>query len=162
MEKALTLEDRVYSGVYDVAERYMKQQKTEPLYSKDVYLLAIGHPSNVVDMGEWMQLSDHDFIQASYLFLLGRYPSREEIADWLKWPNNMRYSLICTIFSSMEFINRRVTVLNCPYSFHSVRFRLKRMLKRAYDSLYRTLIWRISQRLPSGFKERVKKFFHLG
>lgn len=162
MENALSLEDRVYRGVYDVAVRYMKQQEREPLYSKDVYLLAIGHPSNIVDMGTWTQLSDSDYILASYLFLLGRYPSEEEVGVWRDWPNNMRYSLISTIFGSMEFISRRITVLNCPYAFSSFRFRMKRILKRAYDSLYRAVIWRITQKIPSGFKERIKKFFHLG
>lgn len=153
-------ESSVYDKVYTISEEYMLRLLDKPLFGRDVFLLAVGHPQSPVDMSSWTKLDDNDFVFACYILLLGRYPSAEEVDYWRN-RHNFRPVLCQSILSSKEFLNRGIQAINCPYCDFSVRFQIKCFLMRAWAVVYRFAVYPITRWIPADFKRKLKQFlFH--
>ncbi len=150
----------VYEKVYSISEEYMLRLRDKPLFSRDVFMLAVGHTQSPVDMASWTKLNDYDFIFACYFLLLARYPSEEEVNYWLSRPA-FRPALCKSILSSKEFLNRGIQAINCPYVDSLFQFRIRCFLAQVWTYVYRYAVYPITRWIPAGFKRKLKKLlFH--
>lgn len=148
---------KVYEGIYDITKEYMNREKVEIPFSKDVFLKSIGFVTNQVDMKEWDDLEDVDYINVAYLNLLGRFPLQEDITYWLRVSDSRR-RLINTILESFEFHMRGITVYNNPYSQNKIKKRIRNFLfKSSNEELRKQWYFKIFTRLPKGLKHILRK-----
>ena len=153
-------ERSVYDKVYTLSEEYMLRLLDKPLFGRDVFMLAVGHPQSPVDMASWTRLDDTDFVFACYILLLGRYPSEDELSYW-KNRRDFRPALCSAILSGKEFMGRGIRAINCPYFDLSLRFRIKCVLMRVWAVVYRWAVYPITRHIPDDVKRKLKKLlFH--
>ena len=160
-DSSLTLLDQsIYERVYDITEGYMLRLHQRPLFSKKVFLLSVGHPSNQVDMSSWSMLDDEEFICACFILLLGRELNVEKLAFWLN-QENPREKIMDMILMDRGFLNRGVRIRNWPPRSSPFAYRFKFFLRRLYSFLYNKVLYRVYSRLPSGLKVCIRRVLHL-
>ena len=151
----------VYIGVYDFFQSCIQDERPEIDFDKTVFMLSIGHRANDVDMGRWIDLEGRQFVLAAYLELLRRFPTEEDIRYWTSLADHKR-RLIRTIMNSGEFISLHTSVVNDPYEWDRVSFRLRRKLYGdSFEQLSGTWYYRLYMRLPVRLRRLAKSIVGL-
>lgn len=151
----------VYGKIYDMTEHYMSELEVQIPYSKAVFLTSIAHKANEVDVNRWIHFEGEDFINAAYLQLLKRFPTKQDLIYWER-QSDYKEKLIVTIVNSMEFIRLRIRVLNMPYQIDIRNNKLKRKLYGdTAEWLQKQWYFKLYISCPSGIKRIAKKVINI-
>lgn len=148
----------MYERVYDITDGYTKALGDRLMYSRDVFMLGIGHTGDRVDLSEWKKLGDQDYICACYLYLLGRTPIRSEIRFWKGAGHSFRFNLLNFIITSEEFKRRKITLVNVPYKR---RIRRDARVRKLVGGLTATKLYGVYKNMDEEKKKKIRRlFFH--
>ncbi len=148
----------MYEKVYDITDGYTKALGDRLMYSREVFMLGIGHTGDRVDLSGWKKLGDQDYICACYLYLLGRTPIRSEIRFWKGAGRNFRFHLLNLIINSEEFKRRKITLVNVPYQR---RIRRDTRARKLVVGLTGTSLYGLYKKMDEEKRMKIRRlFFH--
>ena len=148
--------DQIQSKIYEIrGQKVMLDFDLAELYGIETRVLKQAVRRNSA------RFEGEDFINAAYLQLLKRFPTKQDLIYWER-QSDYKEKLIVTIVNSMEFIRLRIRVLNMPYQIDIRNNKLKRKLYGdTAEWLQKQWYFKLYMSCPSGIKRIAKKVINI-
>ena len=146
----------VYKSIYKKTLEYAGKLS----FSEPVFLCAIGHEADRVDMARWKYFEDRDFVMAAYLQLLQRMPNEKDIEHWLD-VRNYKKALIHYIICTKEFMGKNIQVVNCPFPMDSRALRFRKRMACFPQSLHGRYLFRLYKKFPIGIRLKIREMMRV-
>lgn len=153
----------IYAALYSVVDDNLRTAlpQSELPITQETFLYMATLPQDAVDVSVIDGFTDAPtFVQCAYWGLLGRLPSKEEVAQWINRfdsPTALHRTLLPSLLGSTEFSGRNITVCNLPaWTRTPLRTYVLRFARGLYNRMPARLR-RVIHRLYQKCKELLKK-----
>ena len=109
----------IYDKIYDVSKKHMIESDMDFSFSKESFKSILYVNPYVIDINEFLFLSDNDFINAVYLRFLNRLPDQSSLSSYYNrvYKSNadselIRYGILLSVMYSPEFKDKGKDVNN--------------------------------------------------
>ena len=153
----------VYSKLYDIVETNMQENGLDMLFGKSVYLKTIELKPKDVDILNFIELCNEEFVQAAYIGLLRRIPDKKSIEQWRNRFNDyskrdFQKKVINSLMSSEEFIFKGVIVKNDIYSERVIQQQIVVGETDEMPNVYVIKLTKLYNKMPQVIKDFARFF----
>ena len=152
----------IYEQLYDVVSGNLREAGETFSYYKTTFLSDVGNAPQVIDVSQYLELSNEQFYQALFVAAFKRLPEEKEESRWRK-----RYHMPAAEFqkkvlvfvanASVVAINH-IRLVNNPYFVQrrGIRYRMMGML---YGLTDKSSLRELGKKLPQPIQRVIRKVF---
>ncbi len=148
--------------LYDVVAENYKNAGLEFNYRKNTYLCDVGKHPQVIDVSNYLELSNEDFAQAIFVAAYRRLPEQKECGGWIEkygWDRaEFQKDVLQHIVKVPVVAINHIRFINNPYFEQKMGFKY-----HAYGILYgltnKSFLRELGKKLPQPIQKIVRKVF---
>ncbi len=155
----------VYSKLYDIVETNMRENGLDMSFGKNAYLKTIELKPKDVDILNFIELCNEEFIQAAYIGLLRRIPDKKAVEQWRMRSNELserdfQKAVINSLMKSEEFLFKGVIVHNNIYSENVIQQQIVVDETDEMPNLYVIKLTKLYHKMPRFIKDFARFFIN--
>lgn len=157
--------ENIYSKLYDIIETNMQENGLTMSVGKDAYLKTMEIKPEDVNILDFIELDNEEFVQAAYISLLRRVPDKKALADWKIRSNDyskrdFQKTVINSLMKSDEFSFKETIVRNNIYSENAIQQQIIVSGADVMPNLYVMKLTRLYHKMPDFIKNFARFFIN--
>ena len=155
----------IYSKLYDIVETNMQENGLDMSFGKNAYLKTIELKPKDVNILNFIELCNEEFVQAAYISLLRRIPDKKAVEQWRMRDNDYSKSdfqkaVINSLMRSEEFLFKGVIVHNNIYSENVIQQQIVVGETDEMPNLYVIKLTKLYHKMPRFIKDFARFFIN--
>lgn len=157
--------ENIYSKLYDIIETNMQENGLTMSVGKGAYLKTMEIKPEDVNILNFIELDNEEFVQAAYIGLLRRVPDKKAIEDWKIRSNDyskrdFQKTVINSLMKSDEFSFKGTIVRNNIYSENAIQQQIVVSGADAMPNLYVMKLTKLYNKMPDFIKNFARFFIN--
>lgn len=152
----------IYSKLFDIVDDNMKTAGKQFQYKKNTFLHNINRDPQVVDVADFLSLSNEDFFQAVFVASYKRLPEERELAEWeAKFTNEkeaFQKEFLSHISRGSAVAINQIKFINNPY-FKQSRGVKYFLLGKLYGLTDKSSLRVFGKTLPKPIQKIIRRIF---
>lgn len=152
----------MYEKLYEVVAANYKMAGMECKYLKSTYLCDVGKHPQVIDVSEYLHLSNEEFAQAIFVAAFKRLPEGKECSTWEeKYDENkddFQKDILKQVVNSSVVAINKIRFINNPY-FEQKRGLKYKVMGRLYGLTNKSSLREFGKKLPQPIQKIIRKVF---